>query len=222
MSATSSCWCRRWSTSTSTPRASRSSVRPVGRPLVRARDALFRAGGTTGDVPVPGEWTVTSTSSTTPCSASTGRWYVDGQPFVAYGHIEDIPVPADYDRRADGLGGVPAGQGPLVRGGRPEEVQLGNAFVDPGPGQWDDDPELDFAVYLPDSGALVRARHRRLGRLGPSGDVPVLGQWDGDRYTDIGNLPPVHRAVVGARAAGGGARRLARRRAGSGPMGRRR
>ena len=54
--------------------------------------------GTTGDIPVPGDYNGDGTTDIARFRPSTGQWFIQGGPTVLWGTSGDVPVPGDYNR----------------------------------------------------------------------------------------------------------------------------
>ena len=86
--------CPATTTATATP-TSPCSARPPARGS--SSGGITVAWGTSGDIPVPGDYDGNGTTDVAVFRPSTGTWFVRNGITVAWGTSGDIPVPGDYD-----------------------------------------------------------------------------------------------------------------------------
>lgn len=142
--------------------------------------------GTSGDIPVPGNYTGGNKSDYAVFRQSTGTWYVmtsDGaeQGPVQWGGQGDVPVPGQYggDARTDYAVWRPSTATWYVRTAEGSEmgaVQWGVVGDVPVPGDFDGDEITDKAVFRPSTGwwyVLFSSGGSAAFAFGAPGDTPL-------------------------------------------------
>jgi hypothetical protein len=110
---------------------------------------------------------------------ANGRWFVKGQPSVAYGKVGDVPVAANYvgNRRAEIAVFRPSTGAWHIRGRAP--LTYGQAGDIPVPADYNGDGRAEIAVFRPSTGAW-HIRGRAPLTYGQAGDIPVPADYNGD------------------------------------------
>ena len=117
--------------------------------------------GTTGDIPVTGDWDGNGVLDVGVFRPSNGNWYFDTtmtgvvNKTFHFGATGDIPVTGDWD------------------GNRVQDVGV----FRPSNGNWYFDTTM--------TGVVNKTFH-----FGATGDIPVTGDWDGNRVQDVGVFRP--------------------------------
>jgi putative transposon-encoded protein len=145
--------------------------------------------GTSGDLPVPGNYSGSTTTDTAVFRPSTGTWYVNGGATVNFGTSGDLPVPGDYDGNGitDRAVFRPSTGTWYVDGGT--ALNFGTSGDIPVPGDYDGDGKTDMAVFRPSTGTWY-VNGGATVNFGTSGDIPVPGDYNGDGKTDMAVFRP--------------------------------
>ena len=159
---------------------------------------LVQQNGSSGDVPVPGDYRGIGRRQPATYRPSDSRWLIAGGPTLSWGTAGDLPVPGDYDgdARTDLAVWRPTtGAWHLRYSSR--EWQSGQSFVLgvagdlPVPGDYDGDWRTDLAVFRPGTGMwhiLISSTEFTTQwnvTWGVASDVPVQADYDGDCRTDL-------------------------------------
>ncbi len=162
--------------------------------------------GTSGDIPVIGDFDGNGAGEYAVFRPSSGRWFIDNTwspnavwKSVAFGSAGDTPVPADYD--GDGNTDVavfrPSAGHWYVTLDLSGNVHFETAFGAPGdipvPADYDGDGKADVAVYRPSNGTwyVSRSTGGQISvQFGTSGDIPVPSDYDGDGVADMAVFRP--------------------------------
>jgi putative transposon-encoded protein len=158
--------------------------------------------GTSGDVPLRGDFDGDGITDISVWRPSTGQWFIipsssPGSPIVQqWGTSGDIPVPGDYD--GDGVTDFAVFRPstgawfiiPSSNPGSPIVQQWGTSGDIPVPGDYDGDRKTDIAVFRPSSGTWFIIPSSNPGtpivqQWGTNGDNPAPGDYDGDGKTDF-------------------------------------
>lgn len=170
-----------------------------------ARAGTPIAYGTSGDIPVPGDYTGAGLAQMAVFRSSDGTWRVRGSQPVRYGRAGDIPVPADYN--GDGTLEMavfrPSNGNWYIRG--IGTLHLGAAGDIPVPADYDGNGTDDVIIFRPSNGIWYTVEHlgnyRNVGirnvplaagsrRFGTRGDIPTPGDWNGDGTVELGVYRP--------------------------------
>ncbi|MGA2448982.1 MAG: FG-GAP-like repeat-containing protein [Polyangiaceae bacterium] len=176
--------------------------------------------GTSGDIPITGDFDGDGITDIAYFRPSTGFWTIQnssglngpgpvpGQTQLQYGTSGDIPVAGDFD--GDGATDIavfkPTGYW-FIRNssggtGRQTKVKYGNPGDIPVAGDFDGDGMSDIAVFRPTTGYwLIKNSSGITGgestspgetwtQYGASGDIPVAGDFDGDGQSDLARFQP--------------------------------
>jgi subtilisin-like proprotein convertase family protein len=140
--------------------------------------------GIVGDLPVPGNYSVSTGTEHAVYRPSTGEWFVENQAPVQWGIPGDIPVPGDFN--GDGLTEIS-----VYRPSTGQWFALNQAAVQwglpgdvPVPGDYNGNGTIDRAVYRPSTGQWFVHNQGGPVLFGAPGDVPVPGDYNGGGVTD--------------------------------------
>lgn len=161
--------------------------------------------GTSGDVPVPGDYDGDGVAEIAVFRPVDGTWRVRGSQPVRYGRTGDLPVPADYN--GDGTTDLavfrPANGNWYIRG--IGDVHLGRAGDIPVAGDYNGDGAAELIIFRPENGMWYTVPPNRIGinegilsigllggsrRFGIRGDIPAPGDWNGDGTLELGVFRP--------------------------------
>ncbi|MCP4217993.1 MAG: hypothetical protein GY765_25340 [bacterium] len=120
---------------------------------------------------------------------SNSRWYIMGQPSIAWGTVGDIPVPGDYN--GDGTTDIAIFRPSTGRWcimGQPS-IGWGAAGDIPIPGDYDGNGTTDIAIFRASNGRWCIMGQPSQG-YGISTDLPIPADYDGNGTTDIAVYRP--------------------------------
>jgi hypothetical protein len=163
--------------------------------------------GTTGDIPVVGDWNNDGTSDAGVFRPSNGYWYLDynfdgvSDKSFRFGQNGDVPMVGDWNN--DGttdIGVFRPSTGTWYLdynfdGVSDKSFRFGLRGDVPMVGDWNNDGTSDIGVFRPSTGTWyldynTDGRSDKSFRFGLRGDVPMVGDWNGDGTTDIGVFRP--------------------------------
>ena len=169
-------------------------------------DKMFHF-GTSGDIPVIGDWNGDGTSDAGVYRPSSGNWHLNyykdsiSHKAFHFGTSGDIPVVGDWNGDGTSDAGVyrpSSGNWYLDynnTGVVDKTFHFGTSGDIPVIGDWNGDGTSDAGVYRPSNGNWY-LDYTKTGvvdktfHFGTSGDIPVIGDWNGDGTSDAGVYRP--------------------------------
>lgn len=162
--------------------------------------------GQVGDIPIPGVFTNSGSTSIAVYRPTTGQWFVNGVPGFGYLNVPpkagDVPVPSNYDNTGKDEFAIYRPAGPGVSGqwiisspGGVHSVFYGGPGDVPVPGAYDattSSQASELSVFRPSTGQWFIKGHATPLQF-KAGDIPVPGDYDGVGYTE----PAVYRPSTG-------------------------
>jgi hypothetical protein len=138
--------------------------------------------GTTGDIPVPGDYNTDGETEIATYTPSTGVFKVKGGSTITLGASGDIPVPGDFDGNGSTNYAV---YKPSTRiftiyksGGNISSAAIGSPGDIPVPLDYDGDGKVDYATFNPTT-AVWTIVGVSTGQYGVGNDIPVPGDYYG-------------------------------------------
>jgi hypothetical protein len=159
--------------------------------------------GTTGDIPVVGDWDGNGIIDSGVFRPASGTWFLDTSKtgVVAYsfrfGKSGDIPVVGDWDGNGISDAGVFRPDSgtwyfdTTKTGVVASSFHFGKSGDTPVVGDWNGNGVSDAGVFRSDSGTWYQDTTKTgvvasSFHFGKSGDTPVVGDWDGNGVSDAG------------------------------------
>ena len=189
-------WFSQWQTRNFAILTPQASITPTPIAVFRPSDGVWYINGvgstqwgTSGDIPVPGDYNGDGITDIAVFRPADGVWYINGVGSTQWGTSGDIPVPGDYN--GDGITDIavfrPADGVWYING--VGSTQWGTSGDIPVPGDYNGDGITDIAVFRPADGVWY-INGVGSTQWGTSGDIPVPGDYNGDGITDIAVFRP--------------------------------